>query len=88
MLPRLKSITAKPHGVLTVEWADGGQSSADLTGWIATCGELLAPLLSEDIWKTATIADFGASVEWDGQHLEIDADHLCQITENQHARRR
>lgn len=46
-------------------------------------GELLNPLRSTDIWKTATVADYGATVEWHGDDLAIDAYHLYQIAEDQ-----
>ncbi|WCK05368.1 hypothetical protein [Agrobacterium tumefaciens] len=83
MTPRIKNIVTKRPGILKTNWTDGGQSTVDLSGWIASGGELLTPLLSTDVWKTATIADYGASVEWDSQNLEIDAYHLYQIVKNQ-----
>ncbi|TGS36298.1 hypothetical protein EN825_33720, partial [Mesorhizobium sp. M8A.F.Ca.ET.182.01.1.1] len=68
---------------LTIDWADGRRSTANLTGWIATGGELLAPLRSAGIWETAKVTDYGASVEWEGDDLAIDSYHLYQIAEDQ-----
>ncbi|MBA4775460.1 MAG: hypothetical protein H2044_07355 [Rhizobiales bacterium] len=83
MTPRIKTILPHPPCTLTIDWADGSRSTADLTGWIATGRKLLNPLHSADIWQTATVADYGASVEWDGDDLAIDAYHLYQIAQDQ-----
>lgn len=68
--------------LLKIDWVNDDQSIADLTGWIATGGDLLSPLLSPKVWSTATITDYGATVEWSGQNTEIDAYHLYQIAES------
>lgn len=67
---------------LEIQWKDAPASSANLVGWIATGGELLAPLKSADVWKTAVVTDYGATVEWAGEGLAIDAYHLFQIAED------
>ncbi|AMD58641.1 hypothetical protein N5K21_10840 [Rhizobium pusense] len=83
MTPRVKAILPTLPSSLTIDWADGRRSTANLTGWIATGGELLAPLRSAGIWETAKVTDYGASVEWEGDDLAIDSYHLYQIAEDQ-----
>ena len=82
-LPRIKAVTAASGAVLDIEWSDGGRSTVDLIGWIATGGSMLAPLKDPVIWATAQPADYGATVEWAGDDLAIDAWHLFQIAEDQ-----
>lgn len=69
--------------VLRVHWRDRSESVVELAGWIATGGELLASLMDSDVWKTARVEDFGATVEWDGDDLAIDAVHLQSIAADQ-----
>ncbi|NTE56355.1 hypothetical protein G6M78_14855 [Agrobacterium tumefaciens] len=83
MTPRVKAVVPNLPSFLVIDWIDGSQSTADLTGWIATGGELLNALRSAAIWTTATVTDYGASVEWEGEDLAIDAYHLYQIAEDQ-----
>lgn len=82
-LPRIKTVTAAPNTTLQIEWQDGRQSSVQMIGWISTGGDLLAPLGKADVWATAEVADYGATVEWAGGDLAIDAYHLNQIAEDQ-----
>ncbi|MCM2439678.1 hypothetical protein HGO34_08110 [Agrobacterium vitis] len=82
-MPRIKSLKTAPNMVLKIEWQDGRKSTAQLTGWVATGGPLLTALKSVDLWATATVADYGATVEWAGDDLAIDAYHLFQIAEDQ-----
>lgn len=57
----------------------------DLDGWIATGGDILAPLKRPEIFRLAALGEHGASVTWDGGEgdLSIDALHLEQITREQ-----
>lgn len=82
-MPRIKAVTPQAGTILDIEWQNGTRSSVNLIGWIATGGDLLAPLKSDEIWKTATVEDFGATIEWAGEDLAIDAYHLSQIAEDQ-----
>ncbi len=82
-MPRIESVMPTSNMTLTIRWKGGAEASANLVGWIATGGELLAPLKSPDVWKTAAVTDYGATVEWAGEDLAIDAYHLFQIAEDQ-----
>lgn len=82
-MPRIASVEALPLATLAIEWVDGTQVTVNLIGWIATGGDLLKPLKDATIWRTAEVADFGATVEWDGDDLAIDAVHLQQIAQDQ-----
>ena len=83
MLTRIKHVSPGKAFALDVEWIDGTRSAVNLAGWVATGGALLAPLKRPDVWKTATVADYGATVEWAGDDLAIDAHHLRQIADDQ-----
>lgn len=82
-MPRIKSVAALDNTTLQVEWLGGHESTIQLIGWISTGGETLAALLKADVWMTAEVADYGATVEWMGGDLAIDAYHLNQIAEDQ-----
>lgn len=82
-MPRIKAVEPLDNMTLAVEWADGTRSNANLTGWVATAGEILQPLSAPEIWKTANVTDYGATVEWAGDDLAIDAHHLSLIAEDQ-----
>lgn len=80
---RIASVQPLGGTTLKVLWREGGESVVEMAGWIATGGELLASLMDSDVWKTARVEDFGATVEWDGDDLAIDAVHLQSIAEDQ-----
>lgn len=80
-MPRIESVTPASNMTLEIRWNDAPASAANLVGWIAT-GERLAPLKSPEVWKTAVVTDYGATVEWAGEDLAIDAYHLFQIAED------
>ncbi|TDR94277.1 hypothetical protein [Enterovirga rhinocerotis] len=90
--PGIQAVETVPGGkVLTVTWRnivwpDGGKRKAvDLDGWIATGGEILAPLNRREVFERAAVGEHGASVTWDAGEgdLSIDAFHLEQITREQ-----
>lgn len=84
-LPRIATVTRIGPTVLGVTWRDGPSDRVDLAGWIATGGDILAPLKDEATFATARLGDFGAAVEWgpeDGD-LAIDAHHLRLIANEQ-----
>lgn len=84
-LPRIASVTAGTDpGALKVRWKDKSHSIVDLSGWIATGGELLAPLKERDLFRAPHIADHGAAVAWGSDDdLMIDAHHLRLIAKEQ-----
>lgn len=84
-LPRIASVIggAKP-GELKIRWKDKSYSTVDLSGWIASGGQVLAPLKDGNLFQSPHVADYGAAVAWgDDEDLAIDADHLRMIAEEQ-----
>lgn len=85
VLSRIKEVACSGRHVLDVTWRDGTSDRVDLSGWVATGGDLLEPLRGASLFAAARLGAYGASVEWgepDGD-LAIDADHLHQIAEAQ-----
>jgi hypothetical protein len=83
-LPRIKSIKTTGPWVAEVAWIGGGRDIVDLSGWIATGGELLAALNEPGTFKTARVGEHGASIEWGtDDDLAIDAYHLSRIAAEQ-----
>lgn len=80
---RITSVEPLDGTSLMVRWQDGSESVVELAGWIATGGDMLSPLVDKTVWKSAAVADFGATVEWDGGDLAIDAVHLRSIADDQ-----
>jgi len=83
--PRIESATAIGPATVSVEWRDGGSDRVDLIGWIATGGELLAPLKDPAVFKTVGVGNFGTALFWgdeDGD-LAIDTVHLEQLAQEQ-----
>ncbi|MDQ3560850.1 MAG: hypothetical protein M3453_17040, partial [Pseudomonadota bacterium] len=57
----------------------------NLAGWIATGGDILAPLRNPETFNTARVAEHGAAIAWgdpDGD-LAIDAVHLQKLAAEQ-----
>jgi len=82
-LQRIASVTRRGGKVLRVKWSDSFRADVDLSGWIATGGDILAPLEDEDLFSTARLGDYGSAIEWEGDDLAIDATHLRLIAEQQ-----
>ena len=61
------------------------RDKADLGGWVATGGGILAPLRDPEVFALAGISDHGATVTWDDGEgdLSIDATHLKMIADEQ-----
>ena len=76
-LPRIEFVKVDGPSTVRVRWK--GQRSADivdLAGWIATGGEILAPLKDPGVFTRAGVGGYGSAVEWDDGDLAIDAVHL------------
>lgn len=79
-LQRIASVSPTSPGTLAVLWRDGRTEFVDLSGWIATGGEILKPLQRVDVFATAAVSDYGAAVQWgDDDDLAIDAHHLSRL---------
>lgn len=83
-LPRVAAVAADSPTRLRVTWRGRGPTTVELAGWIATGGEILAPLRDAETFKTARVGDHGAWVEWGADNdLAIDAVHLMLLGEEQ-----
>jgi hypothetical protein len=84
-MPRISAVGAVAAGVLKIKWKDRSADRIDLSGWIATGGDILAPLRDADTFKSPRVSDYGASVAWGDadDDLRIDAVHLEQIAAEQ-----
>jgi type IV secretory pathway TrbD component len=83
-MPRISTVGAIAPGVLRVKWKDSGADRVDLSGWIATGGDILAPLRDNEVFRNPYVSDYGAGVAWgEDDDLRIDAVHLQQIAAEQ-----
>jgi hypothetical protein len=82
--PRIEKISVIAPNTLRVKWR--GKASPDdvnLTGWIATGGDILAALKRQDTFGNAEVGNHGAAVLWDDGDLAIDASHLLMLATEQ-----
>jgi len=85
-LPRIEAVSVTQPATLRLRWrGKRAGDSVDLTGWIATGGEILAPLRDASIFANATVGHYGAAVVWDDGDLAIDASHLKMLADEQKA---
>lgn len=84
-LPRIRAVEAVGPSTIAVTWDNHPRESVDLSGWIATGGDIIALLRDPAVFGTPRVSDYGAAVGWgdpDGD-LAIDAEHLRRIAEAQ-----
>ena len=85
-LPRIRNVKVVGPSSIEVTWHDRRRDLVNLIGWIATGGELLAPLADPHIFSTARAGAHGSSIEWgNDDDLAIDAIHLAKIAGKQRA---
>jgi hypothetical protein len=83
-LPRIETVSAAQPATLQLRWRGRQASdSVDLTGWIATGGQTLAPLREAQVFAKASVGNYGAAVVWDDGDLAIDAAHLKMLADGQ-----
>lgn len=83
-IPRISTVGAVARSTIKVKWKDRSSDRIDLSGWIATGGEMLAPLRDVDVFKNPRVEEYGSSIAWgDDDDLRIDAVHLEQIAAEQ-----
>ncbi len=81
--PRITSVAVVPPSPLAIAGRGGGRDRVDLAGWIATGGDILAPLANPAEFAKAAVVDHGAAVAWDDDDLRIDAVHLELLAHEQ-----
>jgi hypothetical protein len=83
-MPRISAVGAVGAGLIKVKWKDRTSDRVDLSGWIATGGDILAPLRDGEIFRSPRVSEYGASIAWgNDDDLRIDAVHLGQIAAEQ-----
>jgi DNA-binding transcriptional regulator YiaG len=85
-LLRIEKVEARPPtGVVVRFRGDKASTSIELAGWIATGGEILAPIRDPRVFAKVGVSDFGAAISWDGGEgdLSIDAVHLKKLADEQ-----
>jgi hypothetical protein len=83
-LPKIEAVTVDGPSTLRIRWR--GKRNADsvnLSGWIATGGDILVPLRETKIFARAHVAGYGGAVAWDDDDLAIDALHLKMLADEQ-----
>jgi hypothetical protein len=83
-LPRIKAVSVPGPLAVVVVWTDGATATVNLAGWVATGGDILAPLNDAKLFEDAHVAEYGTSVAWgDDDELLIDAEHLRLLAAEQ-----
>jgi hypothetical protein len=78
-MPRIQKVAATGSSTLKVKWKGGPTEVVELAGWIATGGDILAPLQNSRVFGKPFVDDYGSVVAWDEGDLRIDAVHLEQL---------
>lgn len=84
--PRIETVSVVGPQQLLIVWQNVPLADEiDLSHWIKTGGETLAPLLDPKVFARAAVGNYGAAVIWDNGEgdLSIDAHHLSRIAEQQ-----
>ena len=82
---RIAGVEIRLPSSVVVEMRDGTRHCVDLTGWIATGGEVLAPLQAAQIFGRVVVSDHGTAIAWDDADLAIDVHHLVLLAREQEA---
>lgn len=84
-LARIDRVRVSGPNRLRVVWKKVPRDDTiDLTGWIATGGDILKPLQDEALFSKAQVANYGSAVAWDDDgDLAIDAVHLKKLADEQ-----
>ncbi len=79
---RIAAVTALPKQRLQLTFADGLAAEVDLSGWIAdTCA--LQDLADPGLFAQAHVGEFGATVVWVDETLDLGADNLRHLAVEQ-----
>lgn len=78
-LPRIQSVTVVGPTTLRIHWrVRDVADDVDLSEWIGSGGDVLAPLRDMQVFAKAAVSNYGTTVAWDdgSGDLSIDALHL------------
>jgi hypothetical protein len=84
-IPKIDAVAVAGPMSLRIRWRQDilPAESVNLAGWIATGGELLAPLKDPAVFTRAHVAANGGAVAWDDDDLMIDSMHLKLLMDEQ-----
>jgi hypothetical protein len=83
-LARVETVSVAQPATLQLRWrGKRADDSVDLTGWIATGGQILTPLREAQVFAKASVGNYGAAVVWGDGDLAIDAAHLKMLADEQ-----
>lgn len=83
-MPRIETVSVEGVDKLGIKWrGKARKDTVNLAGWIATGGEILAPLKVSTAFGKASVGNYGAAVVWDDNDLAIDAYHLRMLADEQ-----
>lgn len=84
-IPRIEKVRTQGFGVVRIKWRGRAAFDAvNLTGWIATGGKTLKPLLNPGVFANVRVINYGAAIGWDDEgDLAIDALHLSRLAAEQ-----
>jgi Protein of unknown function (DUF2442) len=72
---RISAVTALPGQRLNLTFEDGWRADVDLSGWIANT-QLFKPLQDAHLFAQARLGDWGTSVVWMEDAIDMGADNL------------
>jgi len=81
--PNIRAVRPGAGRELTILWRGGVESVVDLAGHLADYA-VFAPLRDDDLFKAASIGDWGWSVHW-SDDMEVSSDTLWRFTLEQGA---
>lgn len=79
---RLSTVTALPNHRLSVTFEDDWKTDIDLSDWIANTQQL-KPLVDPALFGQVRLGDFGTSVVWIDDELDLGADNLRNLAVEQ-----
>ena len=78
----VKAVTALPGQRLHLTFEDGWQADVDLSGWIANT-KLFKPLKDTTLFAQAKVGEWGTSVVWVDDEIDMGADNLRNLAVEQ-----
>lgn len=79
---RISAVQALPDQCLQVTFQDGWRAKVNLSHWLATT-KLLTPLQDAALFEKARLGDWGTSVVWIEDTVDLGADNLRNLAVEQ-----